>query len=91
MVTSFPAETKRDLIRKYRRHDKDSGSPDVQVAVLTERIRYLTDHLGRNKKDHATRRGLLMLVGRRNKLLRYVHRKDTKRYQDLIKSLGLRK
>ncbi len=91
MVTSFPAEAKRDLIRKYRRHDKDSGSPDVQVAVLTERIRYLTDHLGRNKKDHATRRGLLMLVGRRNKLLRYVHRKDTKRYQDLIKSLGLRK
>ncbi len=91
MVTSFPAETKRDLIQKYRRHDKDSGSPDVQVAVLTERIRYLTDHLGRNKKDHATRRGLLMLVGRRNKLLRYVHRKDTKRYQDLIKSLGLRK
>lgn len=91
MPTSFPRETKTSVIEKYRNHDKDSGSPEVQVAVLTERIRYLTDHLSRHKKDHATRRGLLMLVGRRTKLLRYLRSKSHQRYVDLIQSLGLRK
>ena len=91
MPASFSKEQKDSVIEKYRNHDKDSGSPEVQVAVLTERIRYLTDHLSKHKKDHATRRGLLMLVGRRAKLLRYLKGKSHKRYVDLIQSLGLRK
>ncbi len=91
MPASFSKEKKTSVIEEYRNHDKDSGSPEVQVAVLTERIRYLTTHLSKHKKDHATRRGLLMLVGRRAKLLRYLKSKSHKRYVDLIQSLGLRK
>lgn len=91
MATSFPKESKRQIIEKHRRGDKDSGSCEVQVAIITERIRYLTDHLAAHSKDHASRRGLLMLVGKRSRLLRFLQRDDTPRYQDLIKSLGLRK
>jgi small subunit ribosomal protein S15 len=88
------ALTKEDrlaIIDKYRLSDSDTGSAEVQVALLTERIRYLTTHLKAHKKDHATRRGLLTLVGKRSRLLRYVHHKDYNRYQTLIQSLGLRK
>jgi small subunit ribosomal protein S15 len=79
------------VIRSHRRHDKDVGSPEVQVAILTERIVALNDHLKGNKMDHASRRGLLLMVGRRNRLLKYLATTDRDRYQDLIKKLGLRK
>lgn len=80
-----------DIIEEYARVPGDTGSPEVQVALLTQRIQRLTEHLGSNKKDHATRRGLLMLVGQRTKLLRYLSGKDFTRYQTLIRRLGLRK
>ena len=84
-------EARRGLIEKYRTTDRDTGSPEVQIALLTERIQLITGHLGGHKKDHATRRGLLMLVGKRNTLLKYLARKSPGRYQKLIDSLGLRK
>ncbi len=80
-----------ELVQSFRTHDKDSGSPQVQVAVLTERIKYITEHLKTHRKDHTTRRGLLMLVGKRNRLLRYLSTKDREGYQKLISTLGLRK
>jgi small subunit ribosomal protein S15 len=80
-----------ELIREFARGPNDTGSPEVQVALLTQRVRRLTDHLATNKKDHSTRRGLLMLVGQRTKLLRYLSSKDYARYQNLIQRLGLRK
>jgi len=82
---------KNELIEEYRTHDGDTGSPEVQVAILTERIRHLTEHLKIHKKDHASRRGLLMLVGQRSRLLRYVSSRDRGRYLDLIRRLGLRR
>ena len=82
---------KNEVIEEYKTHDGDTGSPEVQVALLTERIRHLTDHLKAHKKDHASRRGLLKLVGQRSRLLRYVRSKDRGRYQDLIARLGLRR
>ena len=82
---------KLELIDEYKTHDGDTGSPEVQVALLTERIRHLTEHLKMHKKDHASRRGLLMLVGQRTRLLRYLTAKDRSRYQNLIKRLGLRR
>ena len=82
---------KLELIDEYKTHDGDTGSPEVQVALLTERIRHLTEHLKKHKKDHASRRGLLMLVGQRTRLLRYLTAKDRSRYQNLIKRLGLRR
>ena len=82
---------KLELIDEYKTHDGDTGSPEVQVALLTERIRHLTEHLKQHKKDHASRRGLLMLVGQRTRLLRYLTAKDRSRYQNLIKRLGLRR
>ena len=82
---------KQKIIKEYETHDDDTGSPEVQVALLTERIRQLTEHLKVHKKDHASRRGLLMLVGRRSSLLKYLTRKDRGRYQTLIKRLGLRR
>ncbi len=85
------AEKKTNLIGQYKTHEGDTGSPEVQVAILTERIKGITEHLKGQKKDHATRRGLLMLVGQRSKLLKYLSRKDPKRYKDLISRLGLRK
>ena len=83
--------TKEEIIAEYKQHDGDTGSPEVQVALLTERVRHLTEHLKSHKKDHASRRGLLMLVGQRSRLLRYVNGKDRNRYLDLIKRLGLRR
>ncbi len=84
-------EKKTEVVSNYRVHDKDTGSPEVQVAILTARITELTEHLKTHKKDHSTRRGLLMLVGRRAALLKYLNRTDRGRYQKLIERLGLRK
>ncbi len=83
--------TKQQIIGEYQRKKGDTGSTEVQVALLTERIRGLTDHLRRNHKDHATRRGLLKLVGQRRKLLSYLKTIDMERYAKLVKELGLRK
>ena len=88
---SVTDERKTEIIQEYRTHEGDTGSPEVQVALLTERIRQLTEHLKLHKKDHTSRRGLLMLVGRRSALLKYLTRKDRARYQTLIKRLGLRR
>ena len=88
---ALTAADKQALIEKYRRGDNDTGSPEVQVAILTERIKYLTDHFRTHKHDHGSRRGLLKLVGQRRKLLKYVKGVDADRYQALIKSLGLRR
>ena len=85
------AERKTELINKYRVHDGDTGSPEVQVALLTERINHLTEHLKEHKKDHASRRGLLKMVGRRGALLKYLGKVDVERYQQIIKRLGVRK
>ena len=85
------ADAKKQVIGKYRIHKNDSGSPEVQVALLTERIRHITEHLKGHMKDHATRRGLLQMVGRRSSLLKYLTRKDRDRYLKLIERLGLRK
>ena len=88
---SLTVEDKSKIINDYRRHDTDSGSPEVQVAILTTRIEELNAHLKSNKKDHASRRGLLQMVGSRNRLLRYLSRTQPESYRDLIKRLGLRK
>ncbi len=85
------SEVKTTIVADYRRHEKDSGSPDVQVAILTHRIKLLTEHFKANKKDHHSRRGLLGMVARRRRLLDYVKRKDPSRYQQLIQSLGIRR
>ena len=84
-------ERKTELITVYRKHDADTGSPEVQVALLSERINYLTEHFKTHAKDHHSRRGLLMLVGRRRRLLDYLRTKDVQRYADLIKRLNIRK
>jgi small subunit ribosomal protein S15 len=83
--------SKEEIIGDYRTHEGDTGSPEVQVALLTERIRHLTEHLKTHRKDHASRRGLLMLVGKQRRLLRYLVQKDEDRYRSLIKRLGLRR
>ena len=88
---SISAERKAALIKENARKDGDTGSPEVQVAVLSERIKQLTDHLGTHKKDFHSRRGLLMMVGQRRRLLDYLKGKDEKRYDDLIARLGLRR
>ena len=80
-----------DIISKYKLHDKDSGSAEVQIALLTERIRMLTEHFQVHKKDHASRRGLLKLVGRRRKLLDYLKNQKIDSYREMIKQLNLRK
>ncbi len=84
-------DRKTELISSYKTNDVDTGSPEVQVAILTERITYLTEHFKTHAKDHHSRRGLLMLVGRRRRLLDYLKSKDVKRYADLIKRLNIRK
>jgi small subunit ribosomal protein S15 len=84
-------EAKTGVIRQYRRHDTDSGSPEVQIAVLTNRITYLTEHFKLHKKDHHSRRGLLTLVGRRRRLLDYLQRVDQNRYRAVLDRLGIRK
>lgn len=88
---SITAEKKQELIKQYATKEGDTGSPEVQVAILTHRIVQLTEHFKTHKKDNHSRRGLLMLVNKRRKLLDYLNRKDADRYQALIKSLGLRK
>lgn len=84
-------EDKKGLIDKYKLHETDTGSPEVQIGLLTHRISYLTEHLKIHKKDHHSRRGLLILVGRRRRLLNYVKNKDVKRYRSIIEALGLRR
>lgn len=84
-------ERKSEVIESYRTHDSDTGSPEVQVAILTERITYLTDHFKSHKKDHHSRRGLLKLVGQRRRLLDYLIQKDISRYRNLIQRLGIRR
>jgi small subunit ribosomal protein S15 len=84
-------ESKREIVNEYRQHDGDTGSPEVQVALLTATIRELTEHLKIHKKDFSARRGLLKMVGQRTSLLRYLTRTDPSRYQSVISRLGLRK
>ena len=88
---SITLEDKRKIVSEYRTHDKDTGSPEVQIALLTQRITELTEHLKTHKKDHSSRRGLLKMVGKRNSLLKYLTREDRARYQQIIGKLGLRK
>lgn len=88
---SVTATRKQEIIKEFATKDGDTGSTEVQVAVLTERIANLTEHFKTNAKDHHSRRGLLILVGRRRRLLEYLKKKDFNRYESLIKKLGLRK
>ena len=89
MASKLPP--KSDTIGEHRLHESDTGSPEVQIALLTERINHLTEHLKSHKKDHHSRRGLLMLVGRRRRLLDYVRKNDVERYRAIIAKLGLRR
>ena len=84
-------DRKTELISSYRKHESDTGSPEVQVALLSERINYLTEHFKTHVKDHHSRRGLLKLVGQRRRLLDYLKRKDAEGYGELIRKLGIRK
>ena len=88
---SVTNERKSALVEKYRQHEKDTGSPEVQVALLSERITHLTDHFKTHRKDHHSRRGLLKMVGQRRRLLDYLKGKDAGRYKRLIDGLGIRK
>jgi small subunit ribosomal protein S15 len=88
---SIVAEKKQELIKQYARGKDDTGSPEVQCAILSERIKNLTEHFKVHTKDHHSRRGLLMLVGLRRRLLNYLKKKDVIRYEELIKKLGIRK
>ena len=85
------SENKQAVIERFKLHDSDTGSPEVQAALLSHRIDYLTEHLKVHKKDHHSRRGLLMMVGRRRRLLNYVKNKDVQRYRTIIETLGLRR
>jgi small subunit ribosomal protein S15 len=84
-------EKKQSIISEFKTHDSDTGSPEVQIALMSERITYLTDHFKTHTKDHHSRRGLLMLVGQRRKLLDYLKSKDKERYEKIIERLGLRR
>uniref|UniRef100_A0A7V6DNM7 Small ribosomal subunit protein uS15 n=1 Tax=Desulfobacca acetoxidans TaxID=60893 RepID=A0A7V6DNM7_9BACT len=88
---TLDAAQKRDIIDRFRQHESDTGSTEVQVAILSERISYLTDHFKTHAKDHHSRRGLIKLVGQRRRLLNYLKNKDIERYRTLIEQLGLRK
>jgi len=88
---TLTVDDKAKIIDTYKVNDKDTGSPEVQVAILTTRIRELTEHLKTHRKDHASRRGLLMLVGRRTKFLRYLRKQDEARYREIIRRLELRR
>jgi small subunit ribosomal protein S15 len=88
---AYTTDAKKNLIEKYKQHESDTGSPEVQIGLLTYRITYLTEHLKVHKKDHHSRRGLLMLVGKRRRLLNYVKKNDVKRYRTIIETLGLRR
>jgi small subunit ribosomal protein S15 len=91
MSVSVDVEKKAELVAKFRTHEKDTGSPEVQVALLSERIAHLTEHFKGHKKDHHSRRGLLKLVGQRRRLLDYLKDKSADRYKKLIDGLGIRK
>ena len=84
-------ERKQEIIEKFKRHEGDTGSPEVQIALLTERITYLTEHFKTHKKDHHSRRGLLKMVGQRRRLLDYLIKQDIERYRTIIKELGIRR
>ena len=88
---ALTTESKGTIIGDFRIHPSDTGSPEVQIAILSERISYLTEHFKTHKKDNASRRGLLKLVGRRRRLLEYLKRHEVRRYKDVIQKLGLRK
>ena len=88
---TMTTEAKKEIIEKFKTHESDTGSPEVQVALLSNRIEYLTEHLKIHKKDHHSRRGLLMLVGQRRRMLNYLKNKDIQRYRTIIKELGLRR
>jgi len=88
---SIVKEKKSEIIQQYRTHESDTGSPEVQVALLTERINHLATHLRTFPKDHSSRRGLLILVGQRSRLLKYLAKKDRQRYLNVIQGLGIRK
>lgn len=88
---SISAERKQEVIKEYATGEADTGSPEVQVAILSERIRNLTEHLKAHKKDFHSRRGLLMMVGQRRRLLDYLKRRETRRYESLVERLGLRR
>jgi small subunit ribosomal protein S15 len=89
--TTATMEAKTKIVQDFRLHEKDTGSADIQIALLTDRINKLTEHLQINRKDHSSRRGLLMMVGQRRRLLDYLHDKDLNRYQAITKKLKLRK
>ena len=91
MSTGTDAETKKSIIAEYGLSEGDTGSPEVQVALLSHRIAHLTDHLKQHKHDHHTRRGLLLLVGRRRRLLNYMQKEDINRYRSIVERLGLRR
>ncbi|MFO8006100.1 MAG: 30S ribosomal protein S15 [Candidatus Brocadiia bacterium] len=84
-------QRKAELVEEFRQHESDTGSPEVQIALLTERINHLTDHLRQHNHDHHSRRGLMMMVGKRTSLLRYLRDKDTARYRNIVEALKLRK
>ena len=88
---SLSSSLKKSVIEKFQAHEGDTGSPEVQIALLTERIGHLTEHFKLHKQDHHSRRGLLMLVGKRRRLLDYLKAKDIERYRTVIKALGIRK
>jgi small subunit ribosomal protein S15 len=90
-VNIMQKDMKQNIIESYRTHEKDTGSPEVQIAILTNRINNLTEHLKSNNKDHHSRRGLLKMVGHRRNLLNYLQKKDINRYREIIEKLGLRK
>lgn len=91
MAMPLSQDTKRELIERFQIHGGDTGSPEVQIALLTGRINYLTDHFQKHKKDHHSRRGLLKIVGQRRQLLNYLKKKNAERYKSIIGVLGLRK
>ncbi len=88
---AITAERKKELLQEYATQEGDTGSPEVQIAILTEHIKNLTEHLKVHRKDYASRRGLLMMVGQRSRLLRYLRRRDPQRYRGILKRLGLRR
>ncbi|MFQ5816439.1 MAG: 30S ribosomal protein S15 [Terriglobia bacterium] len=87
----FPKEVKAELIEHHRLHESDTGSPEVQIAILSERINHLTEHFKMHRKDHASRRGLIMMVSKRRRLLDYLKNNDPTRYKEIVEKLGLRK
>ncbi|MDD2365498.1 MAG: 30S ribosomal protein S15 [Desulfuromonadaceae bacterium] len=89
--TVLATEKKQEIINEFRKHESDTGSPEVQIAILTERITYLTEHFKTHKKDHHSRRGLLKLVGQRRRLLDYLKGKEVARYKTVIERLGIRR